>query len=104
LQIEKTIIFDRTLVDNSVSSEEIRSIGCGPVGAFISALIASLIFNWQVRHWSHRIPSKFHDKEKDQLLKEYKNTNRIAKVFGLAGIRHRVGFGVLFASCLCCGG
>jgi hypothetical protein len=69
-----------------MSAEEIRSIGCGPIGAFISAIIASLIFNWQVRRWSHRIPSKFHDKEKDQLLKEYKNTNQIAKVFGLAGL------------------
>jgi hypothetical protein len=32
-----------------------------------------------------RSPAKA-KKEKDQLLKEYKNTNRIAKVFGLAGI------------------
>jgi hypothetical protein len=69
-----------------MSAEEIRSIGCGPIGAFISAIIASLYFNWQVRHWSHQIPSKFHEKGKDQLLKEYKNTNRIAKVLGLAGI------------------
>ena len=69
-----------------MSAEEIRSIGCGPIGAFISALIASMVFNWQVRHWSHRIPSKFHEKGKDQLLKEYKNTNRIAKALGLAGI------------------
>jgi hypothetical protein len=69
-----------------MSAEEIRSIGCGPIGAFFSAIIASLIFNWQVRRWSHRIPSKFHEKGKDQLLKEYKNTNRIAKIFSLTGI------------------
>jgi hypothetical protein len=69
-----------------MSAEEIRSIGCGPIGAFISAIIASIVFNWQVRHWSHQIPSKFNEKGKDQLLKEYKNTNRIAKIFGLAGI------------------
>jgi hypothetical protein len=69
-----------------MSAEEIRSIGCGPIGAFFSAIIASLIFNGQVRRWFHRIPTKFHAKEKDQLLKEYKNTNRIAKVFGLAGL------------------
>jgi len=45
-----------------------------------------LIFNWQVKRWSRWIPSKCGDKEKGQLLKEYKNTNRIAKVFGLAGL------------------
>lgn len=69
-----------------MSAEQIRSIGCVPIGAVISALIASLIFNWQVKRWSHRIPLKFGDKGKDQLLKEYKNTNRIAKVFALAGL------------------
>jgi hypothetical protein len=71
---------------NFMSAEEIRSIGCGPIGALISAIIGSLIFNWQTRRWSHLIPSKFGKKEKDQLLKEYKNTNRIAKVFGMLGI------------------
>lgn len=69
-----------------MSAEQIRSIGCGPVGAVISAIIASLIFNWQVKHWSRWIPSEFGKKEKIQLLKEYKKTNRIAKVFGLAGL------------------
>ncbi len=69
-----------------MSAEQIRSIGCGPIGAAISAVIASLIFSWQVKRWSHRIPSKFGGKEKNQLLKEYKSTNRISKVFGLAGI------------------
>jgi hypothetical protein len=69
-----------------MSAEEIRSIGCGPIGALISAIIASLIFHWQVKRWSHRTPSKFGQKEKNHLLKEYKNTNRIAKVFGLAGL------------------
>jgi len=69
-----------------MSSEQIRSIGCGPVGAVVSAIIASLIFNRQVKHWSRWIPSKFGNKEKDQLLKEYKKTNRIAKVFGFAGL------------------
>jgi drug/metabolite transporter (DMT)-like permease len=69
-----------------MSAEEIRSIGCGPIGGLISAIIASVIFNWQVRRWSHRIPSKFGEKGKNLLLEEYKNTNRIAKVFGLAGL------------------
>ena len=69
-----------------MSAEEIRSIGCGPIGAFFSATIASLIFNWQVRRWSHRIPKKFGRKEKNQLLKEYKSTNQIAKAFGLVGL------------------
>ena len=32
------------------------------------------------------MPSKCGPKGKDQLLKEYKNTNRIAKTFGLLGI------------------
>jgi hypothetical protein len=69
-----------------MSAEQIRSTGCGPIGAAISAIIASLIFTWQVKRWSHRLPTKFGNKAKDQLLKEYKNTNRIAKLFGLAGI------------------
>ena len=68
-----------------MSAEQIRSIGCGPIGAVISAIIVSLIFNWQVKHWSRWIPSKFGKKEKLQLLSEYKKTNRIAKVFGLVG-------------------
>jgi hypothetical protein len=38
------------------------------------------------------MPSKFGEKGKDQLLKEYKNTNRIAKVCGLAGLS----FGFLY--------
>ena len=67
-------------------AERIRSIGCGPIGAILSAILASIVFHWQVRHWSRWIPTKFGEKEKDQLLKEYKNTNRIAKVFGLAGL------------------
>lgn len=69
-----------------MSAEQMRSIGCGPIGALISAVIASLIFHWQVKHWSRWIPSKFNRKEKIQLLKEYKKTNRIAKVFGLAAL------------------
>jgi hypothetical protein len=69
-----------------MSAEQIRSIGCGPIGAVISAIIASLIFNWQVKRWSHRIPTNFGVKKKDQLLKEYKNTNRIAKIFGVVGL------------------
>jgi hypothetical protein len=75
-----------------MSDEQIRSIGCGPIGALISAIIGSLIFHWQVRRWSRWIPSKFGKKDKLQLLKEYKNTNRIAKAFGLAGVF----FGIIF--------
>ncbi len=75
-----------------MSAEQIRTIGCGPIGALISAIIGSLIFNWQARRWTHRIPSKFGKKEKDQLLKEYGNTNRIAKVFALAGLFTALGY------------
>jgi hypothetical protein len=46
-----------------MSGEEIRSIGCGPIGAFISAAVASLYFNWQVKHWCRWIPTKFGNKE-----------------------------------------
>ena len=69
-----------------MSAEEIRSIGCGPIGALISTVIVSSIFNWQVKRWSHLMPMKFGHKKKDELLKEYKNTNRIAKIFGMAGL------------------
>lgn len=69
-----------------MSAGQIQSIVCGPIGAVISAIIASFVFNWQVKRWSHRLPAKFGKKGRDQLLKEYKNTNRIAKLFGLAGI------------------
>ena len=69
-----------------MSAEQIQAIACGPIGAFISAAIASLVFHWQVKRWSRRIPVEFGEKGKNQLLKEYKNTNRIAKVFGLVGI------------------
>lgn len=69
-----------------MSAEQIRSIGNGPIGAILSALVASIIFHWQVRCWAHRMPTKFGKKDKDRLLSEYKMTNRIAKVFGLAGI------------------
>ena len=69
-----------------MSAEQIRSIGCGPIGAVISAVFASLIFNWQVKHWSRWIPTKVGEKGKNQLLAEYKKTNRIARVFGLVGI------------------
>jgi hypothetical protein len=75
-----------TLIFTNMSAEQIRLIGCGPIGALISVIIASSIFHWQVKRWSHRLPSNFGKKEKTQLLKEYKNTNRIAKVFELAGI------------------
>jgi hypothetical protein len=69
-----------------MSAEQIRSIGCGPIGAVISAIIASLIFHWQVKRWTRWIPSEFANKKKNDLLKEYKNTNRIAKVFALVGV------------------
>jgi hypothetical protein len=69
-----------------MSAEEIRAIGCGPIGAVFSAVIASIVFNWQAKRWAHRIPSNYGKKEKNQLIKEYKNANRIAKVFGLAGL------------------
>jgi hypothetical protein len=69
-----------------MNAEQIRSIACGPIGALFSAIIGSVIFNWQAKRWSHRVPTKFGKKEKIQLLREYKKTNQIAKVFGLAGL------------------
>jgi hypothetical protein len=69
-----------------VSLDQIRSIGCGPIGAVVSAILASLIFNWQAKRWSRWVPLKCGKKDKDQLLKEYKNTNRIAKIIGAAGL------------------
>jgi hypothetical protein len=69
-----------------MTHEQIRSIGCGPIGTVISAIVASLIFNWQVKRWSRWIPSSCGKKERNQLLKEYKTTNRIAKIFGLSGL------------------
>ena len=56
------------------------------MGALFSAVIASLIFNWQVKRWSRHIPSKFGKKGAAQLLKEYRNTNRIAKTLSLLGL------------------
>jgi hypothetical protein len=69
-----------------MSAEQIWSTGCVPIDVVVAAIVASIIFNWQVKHWSYHIPSNFGKKEKDQLLEEYKNSNRIAKIFGLAGI------------------
>lgn len=69
-----------------MNAEQLRSIFCGPIGALISAVLASLVFHWQAKRWAHRIPSEYGGKEQRQLLKEYKHTNQIAKLFGLAGI------------------
>jgi hypothetical protein len=69
-----------------MSVEQIRSIACGPIGGVISAIIGSLIFNWQVKRWSRWIPTKVGEKGKKQLLEEHKGTLRIAKVFGLVGL------------------
>ena len=62
-----------------------RTIGCGPIGAIASAMVASLVFHWQVKRWSRWIPEKSGKKKKNQLLKEYKNTLRAAKALSLAG-------------------
>jgi drug/metabolite transporter (DMT)-like permease len=77
-----------------MTAEHIRSIGCGPIGAFASAIVGSLVFHWQVRRWSHLIPTNAGKKDTKHLLAEYKNTNRIAKAFSLAGIF----VGILFYS------
>jgi hypothetical protein len=69
-----------------MSAEQIRAIGCGPIGAILSAIIASLVFRWQVKHWTRWIPTKVGEKGKKQLIEENKNANRIAKAFGLLGI------------------
>jgi hypothetical protein len=68
-----------------MSVEQIRAIGYGPIGAILSAIIASLVFHWQVKHWSRWIPTKVGEKGKKQLLEEYKSTIRIAKTLSIAG-------------------
>jgi ABC-type transport system involved in cytochrome c biogenesis permease subunit len=68
-----------------MSAEQIRAIGCGPIGAILSAIIASLVFRWQVKHWSRWIPTKVGEKGKKQLLEEYKSTIRIAKALSIVG-------------------
>jgi len=69
-----------------MSAEEIRSIGCGPIGAVISAVIASLFFHWQVKRWSRWMPTKVGEKGKKHLLKEYRSTVRTAKTISLIGL------------------
>jgi len=68
-----------------MSDEQIRAIGCGPVGAILSATIASLFFHWQVKRWSRWIPTKVSGKGKKRLLEEYKGIIRTAKALSLAG-------------------
>jgi ABC-type transport system involved in cytochrome c biogenesis permease subunit len=68
-----------------MSAEQIRAVGCGPIGAILSAIIASLVFRWQAKHWSHWIPVKVREKGKKQLLEEYKSTIWIAKALSIGG-------------------
>lgn len=68
-----------------MSAEQIRAIGCGPIGAILSAIVASLVFHWQVKHWSRWIPAKVGEKGKKQLLQENKGTIGIAKALSIAG-------------------
>ncbi len=68
-----------------MTGEQIRAIAVGPIGAILSAIIASLVFHWQVKHWSRWIPTKVGEKGKKQLLEEYRNTIRTAKALSIAG-------------------
>jgi len=68
-----------------MTAEEIQSIGCGPIGAIASAIVASLVFRWQVEHWSRWIPTKVGKKGKKKLLEEYKSTIRTAKTLLIVG-------------------
>jgi hypothetical protein len=68
-----------------MSGEQIRAIGVGPIGAILSAIIAALVFHWQVKHWSRWIPTKVGEKGKKELLEEYRSTIRIAKALSIAG-------------------
>jgi len=68
-----------------MASEQVRAIGDGTTGAILSAIIAALVFHWQVKHWSHWIPTKIGEKGKKQLLEEYRSTIRIAKALSIAG-------------------
>ena len=69
-----------------MSAEQIRSIGCGPVGAVASAIVASLLFRWQVKKWDRWVPMKFGGKGRAELLAEHKTTLRVAKVLSCVGI------------------
>jgi hypothetical protein len=69
-----------------MNAEQIRSVGCGPVGAIISALIASIVFHWQAKRWSTWIPTKVWKKGRELLLEENKSTLRIAKVLSVVGL------------------
>jgi hypothetical protein len=69
-----------------ISNEQIRLVVCGPIGSLASAIVGSLLFHWLVKHWYHWIPLKVGKKGKNRLLKEHKNTIRIAKISSLAGL------------------
>jgi hypothetical protein len=68
------------------STEQIRSIVCGPIGAIASAIVGSIVFHWQVKQWSRWIPTKVGEKGKKQLLDENKITIRTAKTLSVAGV------------------
>jgi hypothetical protein len=68
-----------------MSGEQIRAIGNGTTGAILSAIIAGLIFQWQIKHWSRWIPAKVGEKGKKQLLEEYKITIQRATMLSIAG-------------------
>jgi hypothetical protein len=68
-----------------MNAEQIRSIGCGPVGALASAFVAGLIFKWQIKKWSRWIPTKVGQKGREQLLHEHKATIRTSKFLTLGG-------------------
>lgn len=55
------------------------------IGAVLSALIASLLFHWQVKHWSRWIPANVGKKGKKQLLKENRSTLQIARAISIGG-------------------
>jgi hypothetical protein len=68
-----------------MSTEQIRAVGCGPILAILSAIVASVVFRWQVQRWSHWVPTKVGEKGKKQLLQENKDTIRIAKALSFFG-------------------
>jgi hypothetical protein len=69
-----------------MTDEQIRSLAHGPVGAYVSAIAASLVFGWLVKKWSRWIPVKVGKKGRAKLLKEHEITIRTSKQLTAAGV------------------
>jgi hypothetical protein len=64
---------------------ELQALACGPAGAYISALVASLVFGWQAKKWARWVPQRVGKKGRDRLLQENKTVIQLAKALTVAG-------------------